>query len=159
MSTPDDPYRLETVGIWSPTMVEGQSPDLFCSAHYFDVQDGIVAYSWYAQGTRFLDVSDPANPRQIAYSRPTGGSSYAPYFHGDYVIVADSRRGVEVLQLNDDAMAALAGDEEVLAPVLPGATFAQRQATGSAATDAGTWVADPLFGWSCAILVEETTSA
>ena len=158
-STPDDPFRLETVGIWSPTMAEGQSPDLFCSAHYFAVKDGIVAYSWYSQGTRFLDLSDPANPRQIAYSRPTGGVSYAPYFHGDYVIVADSSRGVEVLQLNDDAMTALAGEDEVLAPVLPGATFAQRQATGSAGTNAGAWEADPIFGWSCAIPVEETTSA
>ena len=140
-------------------MVEGQSPDLSCSAHYFDVKDGIVAYSWYSQGTRFLDVSDPANIRQIAYSRPTGGSSYAPYFHGDYVIVADIRRGVEILQLNDDAAAALAGEEEVLAPVLPGATFAQRQATGSSGTDAGQWAPDPIFGWSCPIPVEENTSA
>ncbi len=157
VSTPEDPFRLETVGVWSPTMVEGQSPDLFCSAHYFDVKDGIVGYSWYAQGTRFIDVSDPANPRQIAYSRPTGGVSYATYFHGDHVVVADISRGIEVLQLNEDADEALAGEEEVLAPVIPAATPEQRQATGAHTVDAAGWVADPVFGWSCALPGELVT--
>jgi hypothetical protein len=33
-----------------------------CSAHYFSLQDGVLASAWYSQGTRLLDVSD-ARPR------------------------------------------------------------------------------------------------
>jgi hypothetical protein len=45
----------------------------FCSAHYFDVDGSTVTYAWYGEGTRFLDVSDPANPTQFAYWRPDDG--------------------------------------------------------------------------------------
>ena len=37
-----------------------------CSAHYFDQNNGLVAQGWYEEGTRFLDVSNPRHPRQIA---------------------------------------------------------------------------------------------
>ena len=61
-STPEDPFRLKTVGTWSP-QTGGQLVNARdCSAHYFEMQDDVVAYSWYAQGTRFLDVSRPGEP-------------------------------------------------------------------------------------------------
>jgi len=46
-----------------------------CSAHYFDERDGIVAQGWYQQGTRFLDVSDPTDIRQIGYFIPPACSA------------------------------------------------------------------------------------
>ena len=58
----------------------------------------LVAYSWYDQGTRILDISNPAKPIQVAYYRPDGGVSWAPYFHRGYIYVADHERGVEVLK-------------------------------------------------------------
>ena len=155
VSTPEDPFRLETVGIWSPTNAEGQSPDTFCSAHYFEVQDSVLVQSWYLQGTRFLDVSDPANPRQIAYYRPSGGVSFAPYFYEDYVIVADISRGIEITQLNADADTALAGSEEVLAPTIPAMSFEDHQALGTTMASTQAWEADPIYGWSCAIPAED----
>lgn len=103
-STPADPYRLETVSTWSPAGEEGTDIDArFCSAHYFDRDQEIVAYSWYAQGTRFLDISDPRNPIQIAYFRPDDTVSFAPYFYEDVVYVADIARGLDILQLDDGA--------------------------------------------------------
>ncbi|MFI0407340.1 LVIVD repeat-containing protein [Actinomadura sp. 3N508] len=98
-STPQDPFRLRTVGTWGVAGKEGSDPkSLDCSAHYLDVRDGIVVQSFYAQGTRFLDVRDPTNPRQVAYYRPADASSWQPYWHGKYVYVADNTRGVDVLE-------------------------------------------------------------
>ncbi|TYK42692.1 LVIVD repeat-containing protein [Actinomadura decatromicini] len=102
-STPQDPFRLRTVATWGVAGKEGtdnsgdeRSKD--CSAHYFDVRDGIIVQSFYAQGTRFLDVTDPTNPRQVAYYRPADAESWQPYWHGRYVYVADNTRGVDVLE-------------------------------------------------------------
>nr|WP_157528422.1 hypothetical protein [Kibdelosporangium sp. MJ126-NF4] len=98
------PKEMKTVGIWSPDDKEGTIPgDVTCSAHYFDVQKRIVAYSWYEQGTRFLDISNPAKPIQIGYWRPDAAISWAPYWHKGNAFVADLSRGVEIVSLTKDA--------------------------------------------------------
>ena len=40
-------------------------------------------------------MSRPAQAAQVAYYRPDGGVSWAPYYHRGYVFVADHARGVE----------------------------------------------------------------
>jgi hypothetical protein len=98
-STPAEPFRLRAVGTWGVDGQEGSRSDTEdCSAHYFSVHDGILAQSFYSQGTRFLDVSDPAHPAQIAYYRPEDAMSWAPYWHNGYVYVADNNRGVDILR-------------------------------------------------------------
>lgn len=144
-STPEDPFRLDVIGTWSPADADEVFAAAFCSAHYFEVRDGIVAYSWYAQGTRFLDVSDPTNPIQIAYYRPTGTVSWAPYFHGDYVYVADISRGVDVLELADEAVDARTTRREVHAPGMNAAQRAHVRAL------AARYEPDPVLGWACVL--------
>ncbi|MBX6766961.1 MAG: hypothetical protein IRY90_07400 [Actinomadura rubrobrunea] len=98
-STPEKPFRLQTLGTWGVAGQEGSRPDTDdCSAHYFDVKDGVLAQAFYAQGTRFIDVRDPTNPRQIAYYRPADARAWAAYYHGGYVYVADHARGIDVLK-------------------------------------------------------------
>ncbi|MES9539837.1 hypothetical protein [Actinomadura sp. NPDC000600] len=98
-STPENKFRLHTVATWGVAGKEGSDPESTdCSAHYFDVRDGVIAQSFYSQGTRFLDVTDPTNPRQVAYYRPADAASWQPYWHGKYVYVADNTRGVDVLE-------------------------------------------------------------
>lgn len=100
-STPDNPFRLQTVGTWSVAGQEGSDPaSTDCSAHYFDINRNILAQSFYSQGTRFLDISDPTNPTQIAYFRPGDASSWAPYWHRGLIYVADNTRGVDILRLD-----------------------------------------------------------
>lgn len=100
-STPEQPFRMQAVGSWSPYEQEGSVYDLgFCSAHYFDVDGALVTYAWYGQGTRFLDISKPENPVQVAYYRPDGGNVWASYLHNGYVYTADQARGVDVLKLD-----------------------------------------------------------
>lgn len=143
-STPEDPFRLETVSTWSPTGEEGTDVAApFCSAHYFERQKDLVAYSWYAQGTRFLDISDPTEPIQIAYYRPDDAVSFAPYFYEDLVFVADIARGVDIIRLDDGAADAKRRRTPVQAPPMSPA--------GRAAAErmAARFEADPASGYLC----------
>jgi hypothetical protein len=122
-STPKHKFRLKTVGSWAPYKQEGSRPiggpyapgSEFCSAHYFDVRGATVAYAWYGEGTRFLDISDPRHPKQIAYWRPDDTLVWASYFRGGYVYTADHVRGIDVLRLTPGARAARAAKTEVQA--------------------------------------------
>ncbi|MEV4319813.1 hypothetical protein [Actinocrispum sp. NPDC049592] len=99
-STPDKPFRLNTVGSWGVAGQEGSDPASDdCSAHYFDVRGDVLVQSFYAQGTRFLDISDPTNPRQIAYHRAADAQSWQPVWHKGLVYVADNARGIDILKL------------------------------------------------------------
>ncbi|MGH2969567.1 MAG: hypothetical protein ACRDK0_10955, partial [Solirubrobacteraceae bacterium] len=120
-STPQAPFRLKTVGTWSPYQKEGSRPiggpynplANFCSAHYFDVDGSTVTYAWYGEGTRFLDISDPVTPQQFAYWRPDDGVVWASYMHRGYVYTADRTRGVDILRLTKGADRARASRREV----------------------------------------------
>ena len=86
----EDPYGRDVV----PT--KG-----FCSSHYFDERDGIVATAWYDQGTRFLDVSDPTDIKQVAYFIAPGSTTWAAYWSPtarNVVYVVDNNSGVDVLR-------------------------------------------------------------
>ena len=122
-STTEDPFRLQVVGSWSPAAQEGSRPAggpyhpfaNFCSAHYFDVDGSTVTYAWYGEGTRILDISDPANPIQIAYWRPDDTVVWASYMHQGYIYTADRVRGVDILRLTSTARAARRSGREVTA--------------------------------------------
>jgi hypothetical protein len=150
-STPANPFRLQVVGSWNPYQKEGSRPPggpynplaNFCSAHYFDVDGSIVSYAWYGEGTRFLDISNPANPRQIAYWRPADGIVWASYNYKGYIYTADRTRGVDILKLTGGAKAAAASKREVVAP-----PQSKRQ-QAFLASQAKNWVADPATGGLC----------
>jgi hypothetical protein len=147
---PDDSegFALEQVGVWSvadkEASVRGET-DITCSAHYFQIQEGIVAGAWYTQGFRFLDVSDPTDPIQVAYFRPRSGNAFVPMWHDDVIYAGDSVRGIHVLTLDEDAEAASAQREEVLAPPMT----EEQVVAARAVTDA--LEPDDVFGWSCAL--------
>ncbi|HEX8082697.1 MAG TPA: hypothetical protein VF529_00305 [Solirubrobacteraceae bacterium] len=76
-----------------------------CSAHYFDVRGGLVAQGWYEQGTRFLDVSDPRDIRQVGFWIPnktlTWGALYPPTDPtGEIVYSLDNPRGIDVVRFD-----------------------------------------------------------
>lgn len=92
-----DPQAFEMTALdaWTP---EGQEGATGCaSAHYFDDRgDGLLAYGFYGQGLRFLDVTDPRDIRQVGYFRPDRTSAYAAYWRDGLVYVPDSGAGVGV---------------------------------------------------------------
>ena len=76
-----------------------------CSAHYFDQNNGLVAQGWYEEGTRFLDVSDPKNIKQVGYWIPAKGETWSALFAptdptGQTVYALDVVRGIEVLHVD-----------------------------------------------------------
>jgi hypothetical protein len=152
-STPQNKFRLQVVGTWNPFQKEGSRPAEgpfnplanFCSAHYFDIQGNVLAYAWYGEGTRFLDISDPENPRQIAYWRPADGIVWASYFHNGYIYTADRTRGVDILRLKHGASASAA--REVVAP---GMGVKQQRFL---AAQAKNYVADPATRGLCLLPV------
>jgi len=143
-STPADPFRLETVGTWSPKDKAGTVPLPSCSAHYFDLKDRLIAYAWYGQGTRFLDVTDAGNPIQVAYYRPDGGNVWASYFHDGYVYTADHARGIDVLRLTGGVENQRKKGKDLVAPAMSEtqATFLRQQAATELRPD-------PQLGWLC----------
>ncbi|MEV6716949.1 hypothetical protein AB0M48_33515 [Lentzea sp. NPDC051208] len=151
----ETPKEMKTVGIWSPDDQEGTIPgNVTCSAHYFDVQKRIVAYSWYNQGTRFLDISTPARPIQIGYWRPDTATSWAPYWHRGTVFVADISRGVEILQLEKGAYEAQASGT----PVTLTAHHARELARESG-REPVPLAPNPFYGWACPMVANRDDSA
>ena len=95
-------HRMRTLDTWTPEDAAGA--DGCASAHYVaDRGDGVLAWAFYGQGTRFLDVSNPRNIRQVGYFRPNDASTWAAYFHKGYVFVADNTRGVDVIRFSGSA--------------------------------------------------------
>jgi hypothetical protein len=84
---------------------EGQEGSSGCaSAHYFASRgDGVFANAFYEQGVRFLDLSDPADIRQIGWYRPADANVWAPYWHKGHVFVADFTRGVDIVAFSGSA--------------------------------------------------------
>jgi hypothetical protein len=100
-STPANKFRLKTVATWHPFGKEGSSTSTDCSAHYFQIEDRILSMSFYSQGSRFLDITDPTAPTEIAYFRP-GTGTWATYPHKGLYYSAD-RNGVYILRLTVEA--------------------------------------------------------
>ena len=114
------PFTIEhSTGACDPPGLPPGARTWRCSAHYFDRDRSLVAYSWYAQGTRFLDISNPAEPIQVAYYRPDGGVSFAPYCYED-VVIADINRGIDIVRLDEGATTAREQRRPVEAPPMPG---------------------------------------
>jgi hypothetical protein len=102
-STPQHPFRLKVVGNWGPVGSPGLQPNTDCSAHFFEpltgVGDGnILVQAFYSQGTRFIDYSDPAHPRQVGYFIPKGSTAATPAFHDGLVYAAQYSGGIDVLR-------------------------------------------------------------
>jgi hypothetical protein len=107
-------HRMKVLDTWTPKDQEGASG--CASSHYFTSRgDGVFANAFYEQGVRFIDVSDPRRIRQIGWYRPSDANTWAAYWHGGFVYVADLQRGVDVLRFGGRA----GGPTRLAAPAAP----------------------------------------
>ena len=117
----------------------------FCSSHYFSERDDIVATAWYEQGTRFLDVSDPTDIKEVGYFIAPGSTTWATYWSPtdeNVLYVVDNTRGVDVLRFDRgevDRKKAAGESAEVKAPLA--------EWWFDASTTEAT--PHPEFGWVC----------
>ena len=63
------------------------------------VGDGnILVQTYYGQGTRFIDFSDPRHPVQVGYFVPKGSEAATPSYHDGLVYAAQYSNGIDVLR-------------------------------------------------------------
>lgn len=95
-----DTFELSE-GTLDPVKGERQVGTVFCGAHWFTVRDNIVAIGMYGAGTRFLDVSDPRDIKQVGFwfapDQQTWGAYWVPGSDG-VVYTADLERGIDILK-------------------------------------------------------------
>lgn len=81
----------------------------YCSAHLFNnipgVRGDILVAAWYAGGTTVVDYSNRANPKEIAYYDPTGGSAWSSYWYNNFIYINDIPLGFSIVGLSDPARA------------------------------------------------------
>lgn len=97
--------RLDTFtlkdGTVSPEKGDKQQGAVLCGAHWFTVRNNIVAIGMYGAGTRFLDVSDPRDIKQVGFwftaDQLSWGAYWVPGSNG-VVYTADVERGIDILK-------------------------------------------------------------
>ncbi len=145
-----DIWQTELNGIAAGGAGDSKAPiTANCSSHWFDEQNGVVAVGWYEQGTRFLDVTNPKDIRQVGYYLPLNGSTWASYWSptdptGQIVYTADAYRGLDVLRVTDAGPDA----STKVAPV-PDSWFGSPLDL-PVATPLGL-KPHPIYGWACPI--------
>ncbi|MCA1822847.1 MAG: LVIVD repeat-containing protein [Mycobacteriales bacterium] len=87
-------------GTLDPIKGDRQVATPFCGAHWFTVQDNIVAIGMYDAGTRFLDVSDPRKIRQVGFFFSADQETWASYWvpGSNIAYSVDLERGLDILQ-------------------------------------------------------------
>jgi len=169
-STLTRPYRMKALDTFHPFIdtPETANPALGCSAHYFEIEDSMLAAGWYGQGLRLLDISNARNVRQVGYFRVTGttdaagenpsSNSWDVEFYNDrrrgrtsggrsnLVYLWDMNRGIEVLRIKGGA-AASARMKSVVAPSVRRDRFASKPVSSlaRASADGGAGYVCPLF--------------
>ena len=70
-----------------------------CTSHVFwqALDQNRFVIAWYGRGTRVVDFSDPASPRQLAFFVPTGADTWSAKPHRGFIFTGDMVRGMDVL--------------------------------------------------------------
>jgi hypothetical protein len=102
-------------------------PSSGCTIHVFwqaPDQNRMVT-AWYGRGTRVIDYSNPAEPKQLAYFIPDGSDTWSAKPHRGYIFTGDILRGMDVLRYKGEGGArwpAMAGPAEVQRARIQGVT-------------------------------------
>ncbi|HEV2890990.1 MAG TPA: hypothetical protein VGX28_11515 [Frankiaceae bacterium] len=100
-----DTFAL-TEGTLDPVKGDKQRGNVFCGAHWFTVRDNVVAIGMYGAGTRFLDVSDPRDIKQVGFWFSADQATWAAYWvpgSDGVVYTADVERGLDILKFRKPA--------------------------------------------------------
>jgi hypothetical protein len=100
-----DTFTLEEATL-DPKAGDKQMGTALCGAHWFTVEKNIVAIGMYGAGTRFLDVSDPRDIKQVGFWFTADQQTWAAYWvpgSDGIVYTADVERGIDVLRFRKPA--------------------------------------------------------
>lgn len=106
ITNPSAPKPAGYYGIDRGPTVWGTQPHgrgQWCTAHNYNFIPGTytLVMSWYASGMNVLDISDPANVKEIAhYMEPDGKSNYwSAYWYGGRIWASDRVDGLDVFEV------------------------------------------------------------
>ena len=92
-----DPANPKMLGYLPPPA--GTPPEL-CTAHNFNViDDNHMVSAFYQGGTRLIDFTDPANPKEMNQQAPSDGNAWAAYYYRGAIFSGDQQRGLDVYVL------------------------------------------------------------
>ena len=71
-----------------------------CTSHVFwqAPDQNRMTIAWYGRGTRVVDFSNPAQPKQIGSFIPAGGDTWSAKPHRGFIFTGDIVRGMDVLR-------------------------------------------------------------
>ena len=105
ISDPSDPVQLSTFATPN-TNNEDVALDGTWSVHNPEVRGNTLFASWYSDGVRVIDISNPSAPQEIGFWTGAGAPADAPPVniwsvvpHGDLLLVSDRNFGFYVLKL------------------------------------------------------------
>ena len=91
---------LDKAGVFNIPYQPNDDPNAGCTIHVFSQapdQNRLVT-AWYGRGTRVVDFSDPAKPKELAWYVPTGGDTWSAKPHNGYIFSGDIVRGLDVFK-------------------------------------------------------------
>lgn len=94
----------------SEWFIPAATPAPVCSAHVFSSHRGLVFMGSYNAGLQVIDYSDPAAPKQAAYSIQPGTTAWGALYHDGFVYVGDVTRGLDVFRYRLPDLAVASSD-------------------------------------------------
>ena len=108
---------LQKAGVFNIPYTPQEDPAKGCTIHVFwqaPDQNRIVT-AWYGRGTRVVDFTNPASPRELASFIPTNGDTWSAKPHNGFIYSGDIVRGLDVFRYTGEggeAWPATAGPAE-----------------------------------------------
>lgn len=110
ISDPQNPDPLSTFKTANAENVDLPPPDRtfsnVWSAHDPEIRDKFLFASWYRDGVRAIDISDPEAPREVGFWTGKGAPSTASpvdiwgiALHNDLVLASDRNFGLYILKM------------------------------------------------------------
>lgn len=106
ISNPEQPKEIGSFE--TPNSASGQTGGLY-TVHNPEVHGDLLFLSWYSDGVRVLDISDPESPREVALfvpapvEGPDGDESppavWGVHVEGDLVFLSDMSGGLYILEM------------------------------------------------------------
>ncbi|HEX8054032.1 MAG TPA: hypothetical protein VF517_13660 [Thermoleophilaceae bacterium] len=91
---------LDKAGTFNIPYQANDEPSAGCTIHVFwqAPDENRMVTAWYGRGTRAIDYSNPAAPKELGYFIPTGSDTWAAKPHRGFIYTGDILRGMDVLR-------------------------------------------------------------
>ena len=131
---------LQKAGMFNIPYQAQDDPAKGCTIHVFwqAPDQNRITTAWYGRGTRVVDFSNPAQPKELAWFVPTNGDTWSAKPHNGYIYSGDIVRGLDVFRYTGEggeAWPATAGPAEAQRVRQQGAS---QQSGGGSGSGAGT---------------------